>query len=211
MNSVIFHNVTSGNTFHDLSFAFEAGNLAALITSKQEVNDGIVRLLLGLELPESGSITVLDSNIRDLTDSELHAMRRNVGVMYPSGGLVSNLKVWENVLLPLEYHDSLAGRVLEERGTAVLRLVGYEEMAMELPGNLSLYSRRLVGQARAFIMEPDLIIYNAVLGGLNEGEKRRIVDNALAFHRGKPGRTSVFLTSQPETVRELPLDACLTV
>jgi phospholipid/cholesterol/gamma-HCH transport system ATP-binding protein len=203
MRAVEFHNITRGETLAGVSFGVESGSLSALITSSQDENDVIVRLLLGLAPPDGGAMTVLGEVP---SGAGLLSLRRRIGVVHPSGGLVSNLKVAENVALPLAYHSRLTEQELARRCAAALQRVGYQGRPMELPGNLSLYCRRLVGQARTFIMEPELLVYNAVLGGLSEEERRRIVANAVAFHRENPARTTLFLTSQPETMGGVPLD-----
>lgn len=206
MRAVEFDNITLGEILAGMSFNVESGTLSALITSNQDENDLIVRLLLGLATPDGGAMTVLGN---DPSGSGRFSQRSRIGVVHPSGGLVSNLKVAENVALPLAYHGRLMEHELARRCGAALQRVGYSGHPMELPGNLSLYCRRLVGQARAFIMDPELVVYNAVLGGLSEEERRRIVSNAVAFHREHPSMTSLFLTSQPETMRGVPLDARL--
>ena len=208
MQAVVFDNICVAELLHCVSFKVDAGSLAALFTCRQEENDGVVRLILGLELPDNGSISVLGC---DPSNSDAVSLRKRVGVVHPSGGLVSNLKVAENVLLPLAYHSRLPERELVQRVGAAMQRVGYQECPMELPGNLSLYCRRLVGQARAFIMEPELVVCNEVLSGLSEAEKRRIVANTVAFHRENPARTTLFLTSQPETMRGVPLDMRLVL
>lgn len=206
MQVVEFHNITLGEILAGVSFSVESGTLCALITSNQDENDGIIRLVLGLETPDGGALNVLGD---DPAGPDRLSQRRRIGVVHPSGGLVSNLKVAENVALPLAYHSLLTEHELARRCASALQRVGYQGRPMELPGNLSLYCRRLVGQARAFIMEPELLVYNAVLGGLSEEERRRIVSNAVAFHRERPARTTLFLTSQPETMRGVPLEAHL--
>lgn len=208
MKAVEFQNISLGEFLTGVSFSVESGSLSTLITSNQDENDLIVRLLLGLATPDGGTMTVLGD---DPSASGQLSLRRRIGVLHPSGGLVSNLKVAENVALPLAYHSRFTEQELARRCDALLHRVGYHGRPMELPGNLSLYCRRLVGQARAFIMDPELVLYNAVLGGLSEEERRRIVSNAVAFHRERPGRTSLFLTSQPETMGGVPLDARLTL
>lgn len=202
---LIFQRVADGPSLQSVSFAVEPGALVAFHSPKQEASDGIVRLLLGLRRPESGSVTVLGMDPAALAEPELSRFRQRLAVVFPDGGLVSNLKVFENVLLPGYYHGRQPLPALEERGEELLRRVGYDGALMELPGNLSLYQRRLVGQARAFMMEPELMVYNGVLGGLNEEERGRIIANATAFHQATPGMTSILLTTQPEAVLGLDL------
>ncbi len=201
-----FRRVTDGPSLQGVSFAVTQGALVALHSPKQEASDGIVRLLLGLRRPESGSVTVLGMDPAALAETELSQLRQRLAVVFSDGGLVSNLKVLENVLLPGYYHGRQPLPALAERGEELLRRVGYDGALMELPGNLSMYQRRLVGQARAFMTEPELIVYDGVLGGLNGEERGRIIANATAFHRAMPGMTTVLLATQPEALLGQGLD-----
>lgn len=204
--AIEFQDVVAEELLAGVSFALPAGSIAALITSTRDENDLLARLMLGLTSPAAGSILVLGEDVGTAPERALNALRKRVAVVFPSGGLVSNLKVWENLVLPLEYHASCPRPEIEERGLAVLRRVGYSGKLMELPGHLSHYERKLIGLARAMLTEPDLIVYNAILAGLSGDEKGAIISAALEFHREKPGRSSLFMTPDPETVKDMTFD-----
>ena len=204
--AIKYRDVVAENLPGAVSFALPGGSLAAIITSRQDENDQLVRLMLGLSKPDAGCIALLGEDVGTAPQAALDDLRKRSAVVFPSGGLISNLKVWENLVLPLEYHLALSQAELEEKGLAMLRRVGYSGGLMQLPGHLSHYERRQVGMARAMLTEPELIIYNAVLGGLSGDEKEVMTAAALAFHRGKPGRTSLFITPSPETVKDIAFD-----
>ena len=209
--AVLYHDVVSQDLPGAVSFALPGGSLAAIITSRQDENDQLVRLMLGLSKPDTGCIALLGEDVGTVSQRALDDLRKRIAVVFPSGGLISNLKVWENLVLPLEYHQAYSQAEIEERGLAVLRRVGYSGGLMELPGHLSHYERRLIGLARAMLTEPELIVYNAVLGGLSGDEKKAIIAAALAFHREKPGRTSLFFTPSPETVKDITFDRVIVL
>jgi ABC-type transporter Mla maintaining outer membrane lipid asymmetry ATPase subunit MlaF len=209
--AIKFDEVIADELVNSLSFQVPAGSLGAIVTSRQVENDLQVRLVLGLEKFTAGSITVLGEDVGGASDKSLLSLRTRVAVVFPTGGLVSNLKVWENLVLPLQYHALYPPAEIEERGMAMLRAVRYKGALMELPGHLSLYEKRLIGLARAMLTNPELIIYNAILDGLSIGEKNALITAALSFHREKAGRTSLFLTPNPETVKEIPLDSCVLI
>ena len=205
--ALTFQDVVAAELLQKLSFAIAAGSRAALITSRQEESDLQVGLMLGLTKPTTGSITLLGEDVGAASEDGLNALRREVAVVFPRGGLVSNLKVWENLVLPLEYHSSYTPQEIEEKGVAALHRVGYAGPLMALTWHLSLYQKRQIGLARAMLMEPRLIIYNEILAGLNSEEKDAIVAVAAAFHREQPERTSVFMTPNEETILGVPLDS----
>lgn len=202
-----FQDVVADELPGGVSFALPGGTLAAVITSRQDENDQLVRLVLGLSKPDAGSISVLGADPAGVSEKALNDLRKQVAVVYPSGGLVSNLKVWENLVLPLEYHSACTRSEIEAGGLAVLKRVGYSGGLMELPGHLSIYQKRLVGLARAMLTGPRLMIYNAILLGLRSEEKSAIIAAALEYHRENPERTSLFLTPNPESLKEIPIDS----
>lgn len=207
MNEAIrFQNVVAGELTEGVSFAVREGSLAAIITSRQDENDQLARLMLGLSKPVGGSIMILGEDV-SASEKTLNDLRKRVAVVNPAGGLVSNLKVWENLVLPLEYHAVYPRSEIEERGLAILRRVGYSGKLMELPGHLSPYEKRLICLCRAMLTEPRLIIYNAILAGLGSEEKDCIISTAMEYHRGKPGITSLFMTPNPETIKNMVFDS----
>jgi len=203
--------VEADELFKGVSLSVAAGSLAGVVASRQEENDLLVRLLLGLVQPAAGTVCLLGKELGTAAGPRLEALRKRVGVVYPGGGLVSNLKVWENLVLPLEYHLSLSPQEVDTRGLAALARVGYAGGLMELPGHLSHYQKKQVGFARALIAEPAVMIYNALLDGLSRTEQAVLLAAASGFHRDNPQTTGVFLTTREETLKEIPLDSRIVI
>lgn len=201
--AVQFEKVVAGELLNPVSFSIPAGCKAAAITARREESDLQARLMLGLAKPLSGSVTVLGEPLGSASDKALQALRRQVAVIYPTGGLISNLKVWENLVLPLEYFSLCPPGEIEERGMAALKRVGFTGSLMELPGHLSLYARRQVGIARAMLLNPRLVICNEILTGLSGDQRSAILEVLEEFHRESPERTSLFLTADEDALREL--------
>lgn len=204
--AVVFKSATFADMPEGADFSIPEGTLAALVTARQEVNGALVRLILGFDRPDRGKVAVLGREPAGLSGPELSELRAGIGVVHPSGGLVSNLKVWENLTLPLLYHSGLSDEEIAERGVAVLKAVGYKGGLMELPGPLPLFRRRLVGLARAMLMEPPLLLLNGVLAGLSGDEKNAFTGAVLDFHARSPGRTTLFITADYGTIRDIPFD-----
>lgn len=204
--AVKFESVVTDELQQEVSFSVPAGSISAAFTVRQEESYLQVRLMLGLLQPLSGSVTLLGEHLGTASEKKLNALRRRTAVVYPTGGLISNLKVWENLVLPLEYFSLYPMREIEERGMAALKRVGYGGGLMELPGHLSLYSRKQVGLARAILLEPRLVIYDEILTGLSGDQRGDILEIIEEFHRGTPGRTSLFLTANEEGLGEIPVE-----
>jgi phospholipid/cholesterol/gamma-HCH transport system ATP-binding protein len=193
-----FTDITLEGVDIPISFSLKEGEITVILTAKEDINAELTRVMLGFSTPESGKVSVAGKELSEFTKKESYDLRKNIGVVLSSGGLISNLKVWENLILPLLYHTSLSREEIESRGVAALERVGYKGKLFELVGHLTLFQKRMLGFARAMLSEPDLIVYESPMQGLNLQERNRLLQTALAFHEEKPGRTSLFLTSSQE-------------
>ncbi len=173
--------------------SFEPGTISAVVTAGEDVSALLVRVLTGLTPLEEGKVLVLGHDLGLLSRDGRDKVRRRIGIVYPDGGLISNLKVLENVTLPLLYHTGGSSREIERRAIALLERFGCREVLFDLPGNLSASRRRRAGFARAFALEPEVIVYHWSAGGLDMEERDLFLREAVAFHGEAPGRTTIFL------------------
>lgn len=195
--AVEFVDVVLGQGFRGTSRAFERGTVSAVITSRENENTLFTRAVTGLSRPESGRVHLLGQDLAGLSRDELNRLRPRIGIVKPDGGLISNLKVLENITLPLLYHSELSAEEIEDRALARLERLGYAGNVFELPGLLPVYEQRLAGLARTMAAEPDVAIYDRLLDGLQEEERTFFLRTAAAFHGERTGRTSIFLTPNP--------------
>lgn len=209
--AVKFDKVVADELQEEVSFAVAARRMVAAVTARHEENDLLVRLMLGLARPQSGAITLLGEEVGAAPEKALNALRQRIAVVYPTGGLISNLKVWENLVLPLEYFSLYPQAEIEERGMDALKRVGFTGGLMELPGHLSLYGKRQVGLARAMLLQPELVVYDEILAGLSGDQRDAITSVVESFHRESPGRSSLFLTADEDAVREITVEARIAI
>jgi phospholipid/cholesterol/gamma-HCH transport system ATP-binding protein len=150
------------------------------------------------------------------SESQLSALLQNLGeqtgvVIVPhDGGLISNLRVWENIILPVQYHCIQIAGKLEDRVAQLLVQCGLEDEAavsnllQRLPDQLSLYEKRMVGFVRAMLMSPELIIYDSMNEGLSRKELARAVKFDKVFRLYFPFRTSVLVSFEEYDDKEDP-------
>jgi ABC-type transporter Mla maintaining outer membrane lipid asymmetry ATPase subunit MlaF len=140
------------------------------------------------------------------SESQRAALLKNLGeqagvVIVPhNGGLISNLRVWENIVLPVQYHGIEVAGKLEDAVAQLLVQCGLEDetavsgLLLKLPDQLSLYEKRLVGFVRAMLMSPELVIYDSLIEGLSRKELARAVKFDRIFRLYFPFRTSVLVS-----------------
>lgn len=194
-----FEGVTDGK-FRDLSFAIRPGAVCVITTESDFDTAHLARLLLGIARPERGKVFLFGENLAHLSEEEITRLCRKVGVVWSSGGLISNLKAWENAVLPLWYHQGRQFPETEERLVGFLSRLGIEEEQIDnfLQGtvsSLSAHQRRVLSLARAMLVEPDLMIYESSFKGLSHEKRELFSLLARSLHDEKPERTSIFITS----------------
>jgi phospholipid/cholesterol/gamma-HCH transport system ATP-binding protein len=187
-----------------ISFAVDSGSMTILFTPKEKTNEQLARLFLCLEKPRSGKVYLFNSDTSSLSDRGLRSARRRVGIVHASGGLVSNLNVWDNLTLPVSYHQQLSPVEITQRGLAVLDRLGFTGKLVTATSNLTAVQKKLIGFARAMITDPDLMLYESPASGFDQEEMQLFFNVAREFHHEKPGRASLFITSRQDTARFLP-------
>jgi phospholipid/cholesterol/gamma-HCH transport system ATP-binding protein len=127
----------------------------------------LLRYLLGLGKPTSGSIHMLGNDITKLSFMEMHDLRKNMGVAFQGGALLSSMTVGENVQLPLMEHTRLDKKTMEIMARMKLEVVnlgGFEDL---MPAQLSGGMIKRAAVARAIIMDPKLMFFDEPSAGLD--------------------------------------------
>lgn len=143
---------------------------------------------------------ILHSEVRRKQMLDTLASKPSTAVVAYDGGLISNLTLRENLLLPAAYHAAASLGDLAGRITEILSRCGLHGDAEAdallglLPGEASLYQKRLAGFVRAMLQEPDLMIYDRIFDGVAREDAERIVRFDALFHLYFPFRTSVLLS-----------------
>jgi phospholipid/cholesterol/gamma-HCH transport system ATP-binding protein len=128
----------------------------------------LMRFLLGLGTPTSGSIRMLGKDITKISPQEMHEMRKNMGVAFQGGALLSSMTVGENVQLPLREHhshiDELTMQIMARMKLEVVNLGGFDDL---MPSQLSGGMIKRAAVARAIVMDPKLMFFDEPSAGLD--------------------------------------------
>ncbi len=176
--------------------SFEAGSVSEIVTGGEDECAFFVKVCTGVARPQGGKIVLLGHELGALSRDALGRIRSRMGIVHPGGGLISNLKVLENITLPLLYHSAGNRREIGERAAASLDRFGWKESLFELPGRLSSFQRRVAGFARAIAIDPEVVVYDRLVDGLYAEERDLFLRTAFAFHKEKPGRVTIFVTAR---------------
>ena len=142
----------------DISLAIVAGEFLALMGPSGSGKSTLLNLIAGLDRADGGTITVGETDISALSETELAAWRAaHVGFIFQFYNLIPVLTAFENVELPLVLTD-LTRRQRREHVQTVLRLVNLEDRMDHYPRQLSGGQQQRVAIARALVNDPPVII-----------------------------------------------------
>lgn len=200
--------------FRDASFRIGAGVACKLVTESDLDRDLLLHLLLGSERPTAGEVVLFGEPLGGLEEDRVLPLLARMGIVWGSGGFISNLKIWENIVLPVWYHQGREPASCEGQVVELLRRLGIGDNLMpgylrSLPGALPVQARRLLACARVALLDPEVVIYSSVFEGLQRDVRARLESFASWFHGQRPGRTSIYLGSDEQALHSLPADLVL--
>lgn len=158
----------------DLTLAVEVGESCALIGPNRGGKSLALKLCAGLVAPERGTVRLFGQDLSILDEEELADLRKRVGTVLQAPGLLSNMTVFNNVALPLRYHRDWSDEEVEPSVMGRLDSLGLADLRNRFPAELNQGETRCVAIARALSLDPDLLLLDDPLEGLDAPTIRRL-------------------------------------
>ncbi len=158
----------------DVSFSLEKGEFVAVVGESGSGKSTLLNCIGALDVPTSGLITIDGSNLFTMKEEERTIFRRrNIGFIFQSFQLVSELTVEQNIVFPLllDYRKPKASDVEE-----ILELLGLTDRRNYLPSQLSGGQQQRVAIGRALITKPKLILADEPTGNLDSKNSQDVID-----------------------------------
>jgi len=140
----------------------------------------LLRLIIGLEKPDSGSVRIHGQDIAGLALDRLGEIRIKMGFLFQHAALYDSLTVEQNVTFPLRHHRKTMSK--SEQGDRVMQLlaeVGMEGHLEKMPSDISGGMQKRVGLARALALDPDILLLDEPTAGLDPISSGEIDDLVL--------------------------------
>ena len=185
----------------DVSFEVWPGEVFVVMGLSGSGKSTLVRTLIRLIEPTAGAITIDGHDVCGASQDELRQLRRHTSAMvFQHFGLLAHRRVLDNVAFGLEI-QGVPKAERQARAREVLSLVGLEDSANQFPDQLSGGMQQRVGVARAFAVDPKVMIYDEPFSALDPLIRRDMQDEVIRLQH-ETGKTMVFITHDlPEALR----------
>jgi glycine betaine/proline transport system ATP-binding protein len=185
----------------DVSIDIRPGEVFVVMGLSGSGKSTLVRTLIRLIEPTAGEIRITGQDVMAADQPELRELRRHtVSMVFQHFGLLAHRRVIDNVAFGLEIQGVSKAERLARAGE-MLTLVGLEDAANQFPDQLSGGMQQRVGLARAFAVDPKLMLYDEPFSALDPLIRRDMQDEVVRL-QAETGKTMLFITHDlPEALR----------
>ncbi len=185
----------------DVSFDVYPGEVFVVMGLSGSGKSTLVRTLIRLIEPTAGRIELDGRDVTAASHDELLQLRRHTSSMvFQHFGLLAHRTVLDNVAFGLEVQGVTKAQ-RHARAAEILKLVGLEDAASQFPSELSGGMQQRVGLARAFAVDPKVLLYDEPFSALDPLIRRDMQDEVIRLQQ-ETGKTTVFITHDlPEALR----------
>jgi phospholipid/cholesterol/gamma-HCH transport system ATP-binding protein len=180
----LYKSFESHQVLNGISLTVNRGETMAVLGRSGTGKSVLLRVIIGLEAPDSGSVRIHGQDIAGLALDRMSEIRKKMGFLFQHAALYDSLTVGENVAFPLEHHRRELPR--SERGDRVKQLlaeVGMEGDSEKMPSDISGGMQKRVGLARALALEPEILLLDEPTAGLDPISSGEIDDLILKLQR----------------------------
>lgn len=151
-----------------ISFQVARGETLAVLGRSGTGKSVLLKLMIGLQKPDSGTVRISETEITDLDTNGLIGVRKKMGFLFQHAALYDSLSVGENVAFPMGRHTEMSADDQEKKARELLKSVGMKDGDIEkLPSDISGGMQKRVGLARALALDPEILLCDEPTAGLD--------------------------------------------
>ena len=189
------------HVLRNFNFELPKGENIVVLGKSGSGKSVLIKCIIGLIKPDSGTINVLDRNISELNSDELDKVRMDTGFLFQSNALYDSMTVRENIEFPLRRHG--IRKTKEEVDALVkeaLTNVGLPETEDMMPSELSGGMKKRIALARTLILKPKIILYDEPTTGLDPITGKEI-SNLIIKIQEKYHTSSIIISHDMDCVK----------
>jgi len=184
-----------------IDLTIDTGDIYGIIGLSGAGKSTLIRCINLLERPTAGKVVVDGQDMTALSDKELRAARKNIGMIFQHFNLLSSATVYDNIAFPLRLaHKS--EKEIRAKVEPLLSLVGLESKAKQYPSQLSGGQKQRVGIARALASDPKVLLCDEATSALDPQTTRSILDLIRSINE-KLQLTVVVITHEMQVIKEI--------
>ena len=176
-----------------LSLDIPRGQVVAILGGSGSGKSTLLKLIGGQLNPSRGTVKVEGRNVHELSTEELYKLRLEIGMMFQTSGLFTDLNVYDNIAFPIRENFDLPEELVRRIVLMKLQAVGLRGAHAMMPADLSGGMTRRVALARAVATDPKLMMYDEPFAGLDPISLNQIVNLIRSLNEAL-GLTSIVVT-----------------
>ena len=174
----------SQKVLNGISLTVRRGETLAVLGRSGTGKSVLLRLMIGLQKPDSGSVRIHGQDIAGLALDQIGEIRKKMGFLFQHAALYDSLTVEQNVAFPLQHHKKEMSKAERaDRVRELLAEVGMEDAVKKMPSEISGGMQKRVGLARALALEPDILLLDEPTAGLDPISSAEIDDLVLKLQQ----------------------------
>lgn len=186
----------------NVDLIIKQGEFTSVVGPSGSGKSTLMHVIGFMDKPTKGKVLLNGEDISHLPENKLAQVRRyNVGFIFQSFNLMPRLSVYQNILLPLNYHK-IKNSEAKKRTLNAINLVGLDKWQNHKPSQLSGGQRQRVAIARAMVINPQYILADEPTGNLDSNTAKIIM--AMLVDLNKNGTTIIIVTHDLDIARQTP-------
>ena len=185
-----------------ISMTFEAGKTNLIIGQSGSGKTVLLKCLLGLYTPDSGSMLFGNSPLENMDDDQRRVLRREMGMVFQGSALFDSMTVLENVMFPMQMLTNQDEKSIRTSSQEIIDRVKLNEATLKLPAELSGGMQKRVAIARAVVMKPKYLFCDEPNSGLDP-KTAIVIDNLIREITQEYNITTVINSHDMNSVMEI--------
>ena len=183
----------------NVNLRINEGDFFGLIGKSGSGKSTLLRCINGLEKISSGEVLINGTNIKDLPENQLNAVRRNIGMVFQGFSLMQRLSVFDNIALPMKVWK-MSDDAINARVHYLLDVVNLSDKSEHFPKQLSGGQKQRVAIARALALDSSILLCDEPTSALDPENEKSILKLLIDLNRSL-GITVVMVSHQMDVIR----------